>query len=93
MEKRAKKEREKGGKRERQRGFTVALSRLFSFPPELHVGPRFFFEFPQLLFEKGGKNRQRNDENGKKGKRKGGVKKAHGNPIAYHTSLTRPQNP
>jgi hypothetical protein len=44
----------------------------FSFPPELHVGSRFFFRFFTifvLLIEKGKKNRAKNEENGKKGKK------------------------
>jgi hypothetical protein len=71
----------KGGKRDPQtRAFTVALfcTFFFPFPPELRVGPCFFFRFSTLfvlLIEKGGKkNRAKNEENGKKSAKKG-VKK------------------
>jgi hypothetical protein len=65
----------KGGKRDPQtRAFTVALfcTFFFPFPPELRVGPCFFFRFSTLfvlLIEKGEKNCAKNKENGKKGEK------------------------
>jgi hypothetical protein len=58
------------------RGFTVALFGtlfcalfFFPFPVELEVGPRFCWSSTLfvLLIEKRGKNRAKNEENGKKG--------------------------
>jgi hypothetical protein len=68
----------KGGKREPQRGggliptlFCAPFrALLFPFPPELHV-PRFLWcsTLFVLLIEKGGNNRAKNEENGKKGEK------------------------
>jgi hypothetical protein len=67
----------KGGKRGQSGAFTPApfhilFRALFysHFPPELHVGPRFFrcSTLFVLLIEKGKKKkRAKNEENGKKG--------------------------